>query len=159
MSKGTRRVYEFFEPGLIQATLCGFAIDSAALHPEHCAWLDKHVVPALAGGGSIGMTGVASRSGSAAHNLALSKRRASAVLTYLRRKVRKHVAYRVGSGLRVNSVEAVGEAWAKDLGQRDGIEDSDQRAVVLAVWHRPTPPPPPKPTPTLTLRARPMHAR
>jgi outer membrane protein OmpA-like peptidoglycan-associated protein len=138
MGKWTGRVYENFEPGRVTGTLYDFAIDSAALHPEHCAWLDKHVVPALAGGGSVGISGLASRSGSAAHNLALSKRRANAVLAYLRRKVRKHVAYRV------NWLEGTGEESAKFLGQKDGTEDSLQRAVVVAAWHRPTPPPPPR---------------
>src|SRR5919109_1069957 len=64
MGKWTGRVYESFEPGRITGTLTSFAIDSAALHPEHCAWLDKHIVPALAGGGSVGISGLASRSGS-----------------------------------------------------------------------------------------------
>jgi outer membrane protein OmpA-like peptidoglycan-associated protein len=73
-------VIDISELGIIEGWLSGFDIDSAGLKVKHRAWLDNHVVPVLQGGGSIAITGMASRSGAAAHNLALSKRRASAVL-------------------------------------------------------------------------------
>jgi hypothetical protein len=145
MGNGTGRddghVWDYSAPGHIQARLMRFGIDSAALHPKHCSWLDGHVVPVLAAGGSIVVSASASRSGSAAHNMALSKRRASAVLAYLRRKVRRHVSYRV------QLVEALGEGPAERLGYKDGTEDSYFRAVSVVAWPRPTPPPPPRSKP------------
>ena len=135
------------------AWLFGFRIDSAALRSIHCSWLDKHVLPVLAGGGSVGISGMTSRTGSAAHNLALSKRRANAVLAYLRRKVRRHVSYRV------NWLDGTGEESAKFLGQKDGTEDPLQRAVVVAAWHRPTPPPPPAAHPPSPAAAAPVGQR
>jgi outer membrane protein OmpA-like peptidoglycan-associated protein len=146
MSNGTGRndgrVIDKSDRGVIEGRLIGFAIDSAALHPKHCAWLDKHVVPVLAGGGSIWITGFASRSGSAAHNRVLSKRRVSAVLAYLQRNVRRHVSYRIGSDYSVIDAAGIGERGAELSGQKDGTEDSFYRAVYVSAWHRPTPPPP-----------------
>jgi outer membrane protein OmpA-like peptidoglycan-associated protein len=139
MANGTARndghVWDYSKPGQIQARLMRFGIDSAALHSKHCSWLDGHVVPVLAAGGSISIHATASRSGSAAHNLALSKRRASAVLAYLRRKVPRHVSYRV------ELVESVGEGSAEMLGYKDGTEDPYFRAVSVLARRRPTPPP------------------
>jgi hypothetical protein len=139
------RVADLSNSGMIIGHLLGFAIDSAALHSKHRAWLDTHVVPVLAGGGSVTINGSASRSGSAAHNLALSKRRADAVLAYLRRNVRRHVSYRMGSDFSVNEVAGSGERPAEFVGQKDGTEDSFFRAVMVWAWHRPTPPPKSKP--------------
>jgi hypothetical protein len=145
MGNGTRRhegrVVDESKPGMIDGRLIGFAINSAVLHLKHCSWLDKHVVPILAGGGSVSLLGLTSRSGSAAYNLALSKRRASAVLAYLRRSVRRHVTYKMGSGYEVKQAAAGGEGMAEFEGQKDGTEDPYWRQVWVLAWPSPTPPP------------------
>jgi outer membrane protein OmpA-like peptidoglycan-associated protein len=136
MTKGRDedRVHDMSDSVVATAWLFGFRTDSAALHPKHCSWLDSQVVPLLAGGGSVTILGLASRSGSAAHNLALSKRRASAVLAYLRRKVRKHFS--------VRDFLAKGESLAELQGKKDGTENIWDRAVQVTAWRRPTPPQP-----------------
>src|SRR5262245_17312306 len=145
MGKGTGRnegaVTDHSEPGTVRARLSGFRIDSAELLSRHRSWLDNHVVPVLAGGGGLTVFGFASRSGSDAHNDALSGRRAEGVLEYLRSKVVGPVPFRV------STVVGVGEHWARADGQRDGTEDPFYRAVMVSAWHRPTPPPPPPPKP------------
>jgi hypothetical protein len=93
------------------------------------------------------MTGLASRTGSAAYNLDLSMRRARAVLQYLRSKVRGQISYSSNTDYEVKGVNAVGEELARQAGQKDGTEDRFHRAVIITAWYKPTPPPPPTPKP------------
>src|SRR5262245_3806839 len=113
MGMGSRRsegaVMDYSEPGVVDGRLYAFEIGSAGLLFMHRAWLDNHVIPVLQGGGTVGMTGLASRSGGAAFNLDLSRRRANAVLYYLDRHVSGHVSYRMGTDFTVNGVNGVGE--------------------------------------------------
>jgi hypothetical protein len=135
------------EPGIVSARLIAFDIDAALLPSRHLRWLDNNVVPVLNDGGSATITGLASRSGSDAHNLDLSKRRASAVVEHLRKKAPGQVLFNMNSGYLVKSVDALGERLAESAGQKDGTEDPFYRAVMVSAWHKRMPTPPPKPTP------------
>ena len=135
------------EDGVVEGRLYGFEIGSASLLFYHRIWLDNHVVPVLAGGGTVGMTGLASRSGSAAFNQGLSVRRAKAVLQHLRLSVGRQLSYSLDAEFEVKGVNGVGEELARQSGQKDGTEDPYQRAVLVTAWSRPTPPPPPQPKP------------
>ncbi len=147
MARNDGGVVDISEPGIISGRLIGFDVDSARLPSGHQRWLDNHVVPVLHGGGSSTIAGLASRSGSAVHNLDLSKRRGSAVVEHLRKKAPGQVLYNMKSGYLVKSVDALGEALAEYAGQKDGTEDPFYRAVMVSAWHKPAPPPPPKPQP------------
>lgn len=125
----------------VSAKLIGFKINSAILEFEHALWLDGHVVPLLLSGGSISLLGSASRSGSSTHNLGLSKKRATSVLSYLRHMTGGLFRSRVD----VDMNEGVGEKFAAWAGHADGKEDAAYRAVFLVAWNKPVPPPPPKP--------------
>jgi hypothetical protein len=140
-------IVDISEPGIVSARLIGFDIDAARLLSRHQRWLDHNIVPVLNGGGSATITGLASRSGSAAHNLDLSKRRASAVVDHLRKKAPGQVLFNMNSGYLVKSVDALGESLAEYAGQKDGTEDPFYRAVMVSAWHKPVPVPPPKPIP------------
>lgn len=63
--------------------LYNFDVDSPRLKREHKAILETLVVPLLSQGGSTTLKGMASRTGSDAHNDALSVKRADAVKAYL----------------------------------------------------------------------------
>jgi hypothetical protein len=159
MGKGIGRndgsVADLSEPGTVRARLSGFHIDSAGLLSKHRSWLDNHVVPVLAAGGSLTVFGFASRTGSDAHNLALSGRRAEAVLKYLRNNVRAPFPFRIPRPFGVSTVAGLGESSAKADGHKDGTEDPFYRAVIVSAWHKPTPPPPdpkPKPVPAKVIR-------
>jgi hypothetical protein len=116
-----------------------FDIGQAGLKDAHRSWLDANVLPMVNAGGSIMVIGMASRSGPDAGNLALSKRRADAVVAHLRGKTR--------TAFNVASQTAVGEQAAKLAGLRDGVEGERWRAVMIVAWPKPTPPPPPPPPP------------
>ncbi len=119
--------------------LSHFNIGSHGLHPDHLAFLTSSVVPVLDKGGSILLMGMASRSGSAASNQALSQRRNDEVLKRLRSISR--------ANFKVNQSVAVGEEAARDAKVADGKEDPYWRAVQIVYWGNPEPPPPPSGVP------------
>jgi hypothetical protein len=143
-------VWGHSDRGSIEGRLVGFDVASASLQPIHEMWLDDHVVPVLAAGGTIALTGLTSRSGSAARNSDLSNRRANAVLSHLRKKVTGPIGYNMG----VTSVVGAGEAPAEAAGQQDGSEHPFYRAVIVLVWHKPTPPLPPQPKPKIEVEKK-----
>lgn len=143
-------VADHSEPGRIEGRLYDFRIDSDTVLLMHSLWLKDHVVPVLTAGGSVAITGLTSRSGSIAHNLKLSERRANAVLTSLRLQVFGPMPYRMNTGFRVSHAIGVGESKARQAGQEDGTEDGFYRAVLVTAWYNPNPPPPPEPKPKPT---------
>lgn len=122
--------------GGVRASLTNFDIDGDALKAEHKAFLDARVVPILRTADSIGiLRGEASHTGSDAHNLDLSRRRAQNVLGFL--------ASRGVPPVRVR-LQFVGESLA---GSFQG-ESADARAVSVLVARTATvPAPTPAPTP------------
>jgi hypothetical protein len=84
-------------------------------------------------GGSMWVAGLASRTDSDAHNLALSRRRVDAVIQFLRKESPNN--FRTAVEL------PVGERAAKLAGVPDNTEDEYWRAVVISVWSFPSPPP------------------
>jgi len=112
-----------------------FDVDGDALKTEHKTFLDGQVVPILRQGDTLCfLRGEASHTGSDAHNLDLSKRRADNVRAFL-------TARGVAPG-RIRE-QFVGESLA---GSFPG-ENAEARAVSLLVA-RTAPVPPPNPTPT-----------
>ena len=116
--------------------LYNFDINGDQLKAEHETFLRKEVVPVLQRGGSVSLVGLASRSGSHSHNLALSERRAHNTLAFLRKAV--------PSGFAARQVAGFGESKAEQEGYRDGSEDERFRSVVVFTSLSPTPPVPPK---------------
>jgi hypothetical protein len=112
-----------------------FDIDGDFLKHEHRVGLLEGVVPTVKAGGSVSVVGLASRGGSARHNLHLSVRRAERTLAFLRDAVPR--------GLVAHAVVGVGEMKARAEGQRDGSEHPRFRSVILFVGAGPTPPTPP----------------
>jgi hypothetical protein len=126
--------------GGVRATLHNFDIDGQTPKPEHIAFLKLSVIPILAGKNSrIWLQGSASRSGTAVHNLVLSRQRADAVIAIL-----------VANGVQRNQIhsDAVGAAMATPHVREAEID----RAVSLlaAPLTVPPPPPPPRPLPPPT---------
>jgi hypothetical protein len=123
--------------GGVRASLTNFDIDGDALKAEHKTFLDVRVVPILRTADSICiLRGEASHTGSDAHNLDLSRRRAQNVLGFL--------ASRGVPPVRVR-LQFVGESLA---GSFQG-ESADARAVsVLVARTAIIPAPTPAPTPT-----------
>ncbi|PID42549.1 MAG: hypothetical protein CSB48_10070 [Proteobacteria bacterium] len=119
--------------------LYNFDINGDRLKPEHEAFLRKEVVPVLQRGGSVSLVGLASRSGSASYNQALSERRAKSALAFLQKAVTKKFAVRTLTGF--------GEDKAKQEGYRDSTEDQRFRSVVVFVSAASIPPVPPKKPP------------
>jgi outer membrane protein OmpA-like peptidoglycan-associated protein len=112
-------------PEMRRASLFNFDIDGDTLKPEHERWLTENVVPLLSvPGASVRLRGVASRSGAASHNQALSQRRVDKVLAFLQRN---------GLVLAQFVREAAGEGDAAAAGQVDGTEDERFRAVIVTV--------------------------
>jgi hypothetical protein len=121
--------------GMIKAVLHNFDVDGDQPKPEHLNFLEQQAVPLLQNErGHIWMQGSASRSGTNAYNMALSKRR-----------VRKVAAYLAGRGILAKQMQldAVGEEMA--IGH--ALEDEADRAVALLILpvKRDSPPPPPRP--------------
>lgn len=129
--------------GGVRAALVNFDVDGDAVKVEHKVFLDGQVVPILRQGDTICfLRGEASHTGTDAHNLELSQRRAD--------NVRAFLASRGVPPARVRE-QFVGESLA---GSFPG-ENADARAVSLLVARTaPLPPPPsppaPKPAPTTT---------
>jgi hypothetical protein len=112
--------------------LFNFDVDGAQLKPEHEKVLRTEVAPTLRSGGSLSVVGLASRSGKAGHNEALSLRRARAVLGYLERMIPQRFPVRTLSGF--------GERKAAAEGYRDGVEDERFRSVLVLVSSTSVPP-------------------
>lgn len=126
--------------GTTSARLSQFAVNSDVLLEGHRIWLNDMISPLLRGGGSVSLIGLASRTGSDSHNLALSKRRATAVLAFLRLCTGRSFNHLFSTG--------TGEAMAALAGQADGTEDGTHRAVLVIAWAEAKPPPQaPRPMP------------
>jgi hypothetical protein len=131
--------------GGVRAALANFDIDGDTPKAEHKTFLDAQVVPILRTADAICiLRGEASHTGSDAHNLDLSKRRAQNVLNFL--MSRGVPAARV-------RVQFVGESFA---GSFPG-ESSDARAVSVLVARTaavpiPRPEPKPEPVPKTTTK-------
>src|SRR5262252_805988 len=70
--------------GMLKVVLHNFDVDGDQPKPEHIRFLNQQVVGLLQNDcGHIWMQGSASRSGSNAYNMALSKRRVQAIAAYL----------------------------------------------------------------------------
>ena len=117
------------------AVLYNFDIDGAELKPAHKNFLDAQVIPLLSQGGSTGLIGLCSRTGSTDHNQTLSEKRVEAVYHFLQR------AARIGH---IFIYKGVGESAAEEAGQDDDVEDEYYRAVEVIVSPEPIPPPPPR---------------
>jgi hypothetical protein len=108
-----------------QAILFNFDIDGDALKPQHRAWLSEHVVPQLGDPQlKITLRGEASRTGSDAYNLDLSRRRVAQVVSFFQAN---------GPVLADVSTNWVGEADAQGRGEADNTEDELVRAVIIKV--------------------------
>jgi hypothetical protein len=136
------------------AYLYGFKVDRAVLRRAHLAWLSANVVKVVHSAKisaalaplppttwHIWLCGTTSKTGSDAHNLALSKRRARAVETHLGRK------FGPGAGDVQIHTGWVGEFLADVRGRRERDEIPFDRAVIVALAMQPygasvTPPPP-----------------
>src|SRR5262245_8361996 len=109
----------------LRASLFNFDVDGDTPKPEHDQFLVDNVVPLLEiPGVVVRLRGEASRSGSDAHNLALSQRRVDKVMAFLRRR---------GPATVQVDRQAVGEADAAAAGQADRTEDEAFRAVIVSV--------------------------
>ncbi|WP_342359055.1 hypothetical protein [Terrarubrum flagellatum] len=123
----------------IGARLSHFSIGSDVLRPAHISFIQGELGRRLRQNGSVHLLGLASRSGGAAFNRELSRRRANAVLAQLR-----SVA---GNNFKHLSSEAGGESAAALAGAKDGAEDPNWRAVIIFWWSRLEPPPTTRPPP------------
>jgi hypothetical protein len=119
------------------ARLYNFDIARHELKQHHQVWLRQNVVAMLKNGGSLWITGIASPSDTDDFNLGLSRRRADAVIHFLRKES--------GPKFTVAFEWAAGEGLARAAGIANGKEVEYWRGVILSVWDRPTPPPPPPP--------------
>jgi hypothetical protein len=128
-------------PGSSRALLADFEIDSAALKALHRAWLDALVstfrklkVP-RGGKWHVVITGRASKSGSAEHNLKLSEARVQSVREYLLSRL---------GGLPVEvQIVHLGEACPFDAKISENGKDRSVEVFVTMSGH-PVPPPPVK---------------
>jgi len=130
------------------ALLYNFDVDSESLKQDHVDFLQRQVIPTLAAGGNVVVTGMCSRSGSIAHNLKLSRQRAKQVVDFLGRRTN---IGRVSSSEVIFASQGVGEGAAAVAGSKDGSEEETYRAVYVIVSPKvitkPTPPPAQVPTP------------
>lgn len=108
-------------PGMLKAQLYNFDVDGDTVKPEHQAFVRDKVVPLLENDlGHVWMQGSASRSGSNAYNMDLSKRRVRNLATLMK----------AGGVLdRQMQLDAIGEEQA----QSHPVEDETDRAVALVV--------------------------
>lgn len=125
---------KYSSPGMMKALLYNFDVDGEAVKPEHVLFLQSKVIPLLQGDrGHVWMQGSASRTGTNAYNMELSKKRVNNIAIILR-----------GAGVldRQMQLDAVGEEEA----QAHKMEDETDRAVALVVIPvaKESPPPPKK---------------
>jgi hypothetical protein len=119
--------------GGIRAVMSNFDIDVDVPKPEHIYFLDSRVVPLISGRTArVWLQGSASSTGTDAHNLALSRRRAENVARHLESR---------GIQSRQLQIDAVGEG----LASTHPAENADDRAVAILAAPLFEPPPPPKP--------------
>jgi hypothetical protein len=105
--------------------LYNFDVADDKVKPEHERWLVANVLPLLSCDQAVGrLKGLASRSGSAGYNLALSQRRVE--------NVKKLLADRGAPPAKLNALW-VGEQDAALAGRADGTEDEKDRAVGISV--------------------------
>jgi hypothetical protein len=127
---------------VIRAWLFNFEKNSAVLKNEHRQFLDDNIVPAVAGGGSIKLLGLASTTGTDSLNKQLSGQRVSSV--------EDHVRTRTNGVVKIARRVEMGETMAKAFfaaglkgGTQDNVEAEIWRGVVINAWNRDLPPPPP----------------
>ncbi len=113
--------------------LYNFDIDGEKLKEEHKTFLRTEAFPTLQGGGSVSIVGLTDRKGSAAHNQALSERRAAETEAFLRSGVT--------NGFNVKQSTGFGEGAAAREGEPDGSLDERFRTVLLFLSKTPVPPP------------------
>jgi len=129
--------------GGIRAVMSNYDIDVDTPKLEHITFLDSRVLPlVLNRPARIWLQGSASSTGTAHHNLALSRRRAENIARHLQR---------LGIPGAQLQIDAVGEGFATIK----PAENADDRAVSLMaapLFEAPPPPrpPPTQPTPTAT---------
>ncbi len=117
--------------GGVRAVLSNYDIDVDVPKREHTAFLDAQVLPILLGKSArVFLQGAASSTGSEAHNLELSRRRANNVAGYLQK--RGVQASRI-------QIDAVGES----LASLRTPENAQERAVSLLAAPLFQPPPAP----------------
>lgn len=117
--------------------MSNYDIDVDTPKPEHVTFLNNIVLPLIVGKRArVWLQGSASSTGAAAHNLALSRRRAEGIANVLRSR---------GVPGPQLQVDAVGEGLASSV----VAENADDRAVAIlaAPLHDPPPPPQPRPAP------------
>jgi outer membrane protein OmpA-like peptidoglycan-associated protein len=125
-----------FDPGsnvLMVANLFDFKINDDQTRPDHDLFLGTIVAPLIIANPLSGarLVGLASRSGSAQHNLDLSKRRAkNAEMSLLLFLFASSLS--AGAGSRT-SIGGQGEQFAANLNVPDGTEDSRFRSVLVTV--------------------------
>src|SRR5437764_10159120 len=103
--------------------LFNFDIDGAKLKEEHKAFLRDKAVPALRSGASVSVIGLTDRSGSGAHNKALSDQRVARTVEFLRQEVPTGFALKQSTGF--------GEEAAAREGEKDGTLDERFRSVLI----------------------------
>jgi hypothetical protein len=106
----------------LSAVLYNFDIDDATVKPEHQRWLDAQVVPRLKANAraAVALRGSSSRSGDAAYDRVLSKRRVDAVRAYL-----------VAAGVQALQISTT--FTGNDLSTSPNIEDAADRAVFVCL--------------------------
>jgi hypothetical protein len=112
--------------------LINFPVNSAVLQKEHKNCLNDIVVYLLQSdpNRTFIILGMTSRSGSEKHNEILSERRARAVYDYL-----SLYGLETRGDPRFGDMHWYGERIARSVGQRDGTEDGNFRAVRVLVFN------------------------
>ena len=127
-----------FDPGnnvLLVANLFNFKIDGDRPQRDHDLFLAGVVAPLILASPASGarLVGLASRSGSFRHNLALSLRRAKNIELSLSLFLTLGSLTSSASLTKRTSVGAQGEFFAANLKVKDGTEDARFRAVLVTV--------------------------
>jgi hypothetical protein len=130
-----RRIVDPGNNVLLAANLFNFAINSDAPLLDHDRWLAKVAAPLLADRPAAGarLTGLASRSGAADHNLKLSVRRAKNVDASLSLLLFARDLVSPPSPPPRTSVGGQGEHFAAGVGAKDGSEESRFRSVLVTL--------------------------
>ena len=126
------------DPGgnvLMVANLFNFKIDNDQVLVDHDLFLGTVVAPLLIANPPSGarLIGLASRSGSAEHNLQLSLRRARNIQTSLSLFLFADGLVNPSGSSARTSIGAQGEQFAANLNVKDGTEDSRFRSVLVTI--------------------------